>query len=99
MPRVDAEQSIHVSLEPHVSRMIRRALFGERAKGPLISEHPLGRKTRREANSFKEALNCPPRRPKCFMESGMKRLEELNCIGPTDLASFLNFSFSAFMIA
>ena len=81
-----------------VSMIFRRAPFSERAKGPFISEQPLGSKTRWEANSFKVALKCPPRSPKWFMESGMKRLEEVNCIGPTDLASFMNFTFSAFLI-
>jgi hypothetical protein len=48
---------------------------------------------------LKAALKFPPRRPKWFIAKGMKRLVPLFWIGPTDLASFLNFSFYAFMIA
>ena len=52
-----------------------------------------------EASSLRTALKYPARSPKWFITSGMKRLMELNWIGPTDFASFLNFSFSAFLIA
>jgi hypothetical protein len=88
-----------VSLEPHVSRIFRRALFTERAKGLFIREPPPKSNTKREVNSLRIALKCLPRSPNWFIANGMKRLVELNWIGPTDLASFLNFSFSVFLIA
>jgi hypothetical protein len=88
-----------VSLEPYVSRIFWRAPFKERAKGPFMREQPLGRITMREANSLRTALKCPPRSSKWLIASGMKSLVELNWMGPTEIASFMNFSFSAFLIA
>jgi hypothetical protein len=70
----------------------------DRAKGPRIKEHPIGRVTKMVANSFRVELKCPPRFPKWFMARGMKRLVELSCIGPTEIESFLNLVYSAFMI-
>ncbi len=88
-----------MSQEPHVSTIFRRPPFKERAKGPFMRKQPLGRKTMREANYFRTVLKCPPRNPKWLIASGMKRFVEQNWMGPTDLASFLNFSFFAFLIA
>ncbi len=69
----------------------------ESVKAPFMREQPLGRVTKSEANFFKTALKCPPRSPKWFNARRMKRLVELYFIGLIRLASFLKFSFYAFL--
>jgi len=65
-----------------------------------MREHPLAsRITRSEINSFLTTLKRPPRSPKWSIARKVKRLVELYYIRSADLASFINFSFSAILRA
>ena len=61
-------------LGPHVLMMHCNARRGDRARGPLVSEHPLVRRMREETNSSKRALACGPLLPNWLRAKGTSLL-------------------------